>query len=622
MTSASDRAKAASPRSLSGLLPFLRPYRGRIVAALLFLVAAAITTLAFPVVLRKLIDGGLGLSGPASISGGATSAAANGERLMGLRDHFLGLFGVGVALGVFSALRFYSVTWLGERVTADLRNAVYRHVVKQSPAFFETTATGEVLSRLTTDTTLVQQVVGSSLSMGLRNGVMGVGAMVMLIVTNPYVMTQVLGILLLVVAPSMAFGRRVRKLSRASQDRVADSSAIAAEVLNAIPVVQSYVQEHREAARFEVSTEHAFDTARKRTRVRSMLVAFIISATFGALLWGLYQGTQAVIAGRISAGHLGETVVYVMLLVSSVAVLSEVYGDLLRAAGASERLMELLAAVSPVTDPASPRLLPPARAGSAIELKHVQFHYPSRPMHAALADYSLKVQPGETVALVGPSGAGKSTVFHLLLRFYDTGAGAVVIDGVDVRETALADLRARIGIVPQDSTVFSANAMENIRYGRSDASDDEVIAAAKAAFADEFIRRLPEGYDTFLGERGVRLSGGQRQRIAIARAMLKNPPLLLLDEATSALDAESERMVQAALEAAMADRTTLVIAHRLATVQKADRIIVMEHGRIIEEGNHRELMLRDGLYAKLARMQFHTEPLAPAAEPDESREAA
>ncbi|HEY9025946.1 MAG TPA: ABC transporter transmembrane domain-containing protein, partial [Burkholderiaceae bacterium] len=319
MTSASDRAKAASPRSLSGLLPFLRPYRGRILAALLFLVAASVTTLAFPVVLRKLIDGGLGLAGPAALGSGIGSAEANGARLLALREHFLALFGVGVALGVFSALRFYSVTWLGERVTADLRNAVYRHVVRQSPAFFETTATGEVLSRLTTDTTLVQQVVGSSLSMGLRNGVMGVGAMVMLIVTNPYVMTQVLAILLLVVAPSMVFGRRVRKLSRASQDRVADSSAIAAEVLNAIPVVQSYVQERREADRFATSTEHAFETAKKRTVVRSMLVAFIISATFGALLWGLYQGTQAVIAGRITAGHLGETVVYVMLLVSSVA---------------------------------------------------------------------------------------------------------------------------------------------------------------------------------------------------------------------------------------------------------------------------------------------------------------
>jgi ATP-binding cassette subfamily B protein len=615
MTNASERAKAASPRSLSGLLPFLRPYRWRIAAAILFLILAALTTLVFPMALRKLIDGGLGAGNAALVQGGATTAVANGNRLVALRDHFLALFGVGVALGVFSALRFYAVTWLGERVTADLRSAVYRHVVRQSPAFFESSATGEVLSRLTTDTTLVQQVVGSSLSMGLRNGVMGLGAMVMLIVTNPYVMTQVLGILLLVVAPSMAFGRRVRKLSRASQDRVADSSAIAAEVLNAIPVVQSYTQEDREAARFEVSTEHAFDTARKRTKVRSMLVAFIISATFGALLWGLYQGTQAVVAGKISAGHLGETVVYVLLLVSSVAVLSEVYGDLLRAAGATERLMELLATVSPVIDPPEPQPLPPARAGSAVELRHVQFHYPSRPAHAALADYSLRVRPGETVALVGPSGAGKSTVFQLLLRFYDTGAGSVLVDDVDVRATSLEALRHRIGIVPQDSTVFSADAMENIRYGRPEATDDEVVAAARAAFADEFIRRLPDGYKTFLGERGVRLSGGQRQRIAIARAMLKNPPLLLLDEATSALDAESERMVQAALEAAMADRTTLVIAHRLATVKRADRIVVMEQGRIVEEGNHQELMQRDGLYAKLARMQFHTD------EPDSSAEA-
>jgi ATP-binding cassette subfamily B protein len=312
----------------------------------------------------------------------------------------------------------------------------------------------------------------------------------------------------------------------------------------------------------------------------------------------------------------------VILLVSSVAVLSEVYGDLLRAAGATERLMELLSAVSPVHDPVAPQGLPPTRAGSNVELRHVQFNYPSRPKHAALADFSLRVNPGETVALVGPSGAGKSTVFQLLLRFYDTGAGAVLVDGVDVRATSLAELRARIGIVPQDSTVFSANAMENIRYGRPDATDAEVIAAARAAFADEFILRLPEGYQTFLGERGVRLSGGQRQRIAIARAMLKNPPLLLLDEATSALDAESERMVQAALEAAMADRTTLVIAHRLATVQKADRIIVMDQGRIVEEGNHQELMLRNGLYAKLARMQFHTDPLDPSAETAESREAA
>jgi ATP-binding cassette subfamily B protein len=603
----SDRAKAASPRALSGLLPFLRPYRGRIALAVVFLVAAALTTLVFPVALRGLIDHGL-------VDGGARPGepAATGARVMALRQHFLALFGVGAALGIFSALRFYAVTWLGERVTADLRNAVYAHIVRQSPAFFETTATGEVLSRLTTDTTLVQQVVGSSLSMGLRNGVMGAGALVMLVVTNPYVMTQVLGILVLVVAPSVLIGRRVRRLSRASQDRVADSSAIAAEVLNAVPVVQGYVQESREAARFEASTEKAFDTARRRTAVRASLVAFIISATFAALLWGLYQGTQAVLHGQISAGHLGETVVYVMLLVSSVAVLSEIYGDLLRAAGATERLMELLAAESPVAEPAHPHPMPAARGGSAVELSHVVFHYPSRPLTPALEDFSLSIRPGETVALVGPSGAGKSTVFQLLLRFYDTQSGAVRIDGVDVREAALAALRGRIALVPQDSVVFSSSALENIRYGRPEATDDEVVAAARAAYAHDFISRLPEGYATFLGERGVRLSGGQRQRIAIARAMLKNPPLLLLDEATSALDAESERMVQAALEAAMADRTTLVIAHRLATVQKADRILVMDQGRVVEEGDHHDLMRRDGLYARLARMQFHAPHLIPS----------
>jgi ATP-binding cassette subfamily B protein len=582
---------SASPRSLSGLLPFLRPHRGRIALALLFLVGAAVSTLVLPLALKSLIDQGL-------------IAADPGQRLMALREHFVALFAVGLALGVFSAARFYMVTWLGERVTADLRNAVYAHVLQQSPEFFETTQTGEVLSRLTTDTTLVQAVVGSSLSMGLRNTVMGIGALIMLVITNPYVMTQVLGILVLVVLPSLYFGRRVRRLSRASQDRVADSSAIAAEVLNAIPVVQGFVQEPREVARFERATEEAFDTALRRTRVRSALVAFIISATFGALLWGLYQGTQAVLAGAISAGHLGQTVVYVIILVGSVAVLSEVYGDLLRAAGATERLMELLAARSPVAEAAMPRELPLVKAGSTVAFEQVNFNYPSRPHHAALRDVSLEVRPGETVAVVGPSGAGKSTLFHLLLRFYDVRSGNVRLDGVPVRELRLADLRGRIGIVPQDSTVFSTSAMENIRYGRPQASDTEVIAAARAAFAHEFIGALPEGYASFLGERGVRLSGGQRQRIAIARAMLKNPPLLLLDEATSALDAESERMVQAALEAAMKDRTTLVIAHRLATVQRADRIIVLDQGRIVETGKHAELVARGGLYARLAAMQF------------------
>ncbi|MFI4932185.1 MAG: ABC transporter transmembrane domain-containing protein [Burkholderiales bacterium] len=590
-------AQSGSPRSLSGLLPFLRPYRARIVLALVFLVGAAVSTLVLPLALKSLIDQGL-------------IAADPGQRVMALREHFVALFFVGAALGVFSAARFYMVTWIGERVTADLRNAVYAHVLRQSPEFFETTQTGEVLSRLTTDTTLVQTVVGSSLSMGLRNTVMGLGALAMLVVTNPYVMTQVLGILVLVVLPSLLFGRRVRRLSRASQDRVADSSAIAAEVLNAIPVVQGFVQEPNEAARFGRATEEAFDTARKRTRVRAALVAFIITATFGALLWGLYQGTQAVIAGTISAGHLGQTVVYVIILVGSVAVLSEVYGDLLRAAGATERLMELLAARSPVAEPAMPRALPAVNGGSALAFEQVSFSYPSRPQHAALRDVSLQVQPGETVAVVGPSGAGKSTLFHLLLRFYDVSSGSLRLDGVPVRELKLADLRGRIGIVPQDSTVFSTSAMENIRYGRPDARDDEVIAAAHAAFAHDFISALPDGYASFLGERGVRLSGGQRQRIAIARAMLKNPPLLLLDEATSALDAESERMVQAALEAAMRDRTTLVIAHRLATVQRADRIVVLDAGRIVETGPHAELVARGGLYARLAAMQFDLEPAA------------
>ncbi len=611
-TSTQRQAGTGQPQSLSGLLPFMRPYRAQLALALLFLVLAAAATLLFPVALKSLIDQGL-------------VAAEPGARVLQLRNYFGALMAVAVALGLFSAARFYMVSWLGERITADLRNAVYAHVLRQSPEFFETTQSGEVLSRLTADTTLVQTVVGSSFSMGLRNAVMGVGALGMLIWTNPYVMTQVMGILLLIVLPSIWFGRRVRKLSRASQDRVADSSAIAGEVLNAMPTVQSYGAEEREAQRFVLSTDQAFKTAVRRSKARAALVAFVIIASSAGLLWGLYQGTQAVMAGRISAGHLGQTVVYVIILASAFAVLGEVYGDLLRAAGATERLMELLHARSPVQDAPSAAAAPANTvkthvleankplagvntAQPAIEFVATTFHYPSRPQTAALSELNLRIAAGETVALVGPSGAGKTTVFQLLQRFYDPTSGRVEVNGQATAQMPLATLRAQMALVSQEPVIFSASALDNIRYGQPEATLEQAQAAARAAFAHEFIEQLPQGYNTFLGERGVRLSGGQRQRLAIARALLKNAPILLLDEATSALDAESERMVQAALDAAIqthrGQRTTLVIAHRLATVRKADRIVVLDAGQMVEVGTHEALTARGGLYAKLAAQQF------------------
>jgi ATP-binding cassette subfamily B protein len=572
----------------------LGSYRRQIALALLFLLLAAASTLALPYAVRLLVDGGLALA----------PGADAGTRLAAIRNHFLGLFGVAVALGVFTSARFYMVTWLGERVTTDLRQAVYAHVLQQSPQFFETLKTGEVLSRLTTDTTVIQNAVGSSISMGLRNAVLFVGGLSMLIATSPRLMLTVAGVIVLVVLPAVLIGRRVRRLSRASQDRIADTSGIAGEILNAIPVVQSFTQEAVEASRFGAANEQAFAASIRRTGVRAMLTAFVIIGVFGSLLYGLYGGVQSVLAGTITAGQLSQTALYIAVVAGSVAVLAEVWGELLRASGATERLMELLDARSAVTDPLAPLPLPASSGGVRIEFDAVRFAYPSRRQQPVLDGLSLTIAPGENVALVGPSGAGKTTIFQLLQRFYDIDAGSLRLDGVELRRLRLADLRARIAVVPQEPVIFSGTVLENIRYGRADASDDEALAAARAAFVDEFVRGLPDGYATFVGERGLRLSGGQRQRVAIARAMLKNAPLLLLDEATSALDAESERAVQAALQVAMQGRTTIVIAHRLATVQRADRIFVLDHGRIVDAGTHAELAARGGLYARLAALQF------------------
>jgi len=591
--STADASRKGSLAALRGLFPFLRPYRARFIVAAVALVVAAGATLAIPYAFKQMIDLGFG-------------ASAGAKSIKHVDATFLALFGVASVLAVATAARFFTVSWLGERVTADIRSAVYRHVVEQSPEFFETTQTGEVLSRITTDTTLIQAVVGTSISMALRNMLLFAGGLVMLFVTSPKLSSIILGLLVLVVVPIVLFGRRVRKLSRDSQDRIADASAMAGEILNAMPTVQAFTHEKIESARFGASVEGAFQTAMRRIRARALLTLVAIVLIFGTIVFVLWLGAHAVLEGSMTGGDLGQFILYASIVAGSIGALSEVMGEAQRAAGATERLLELLDVKSNIQNPARPLPLPArAATGAALALEDLTFSYPSRPDTAALEHLSLTIKPGETVAVVGPSGAGKTTLFQLFLRFYDPQTGKITLDGVNIKDLDLHTLRDAIGIVPQDTVIFSADAMENIRYGRAGASDDDVIRAAKLAAAHEFIERLPNGYQSFLGERGVRLSGGQRQRIAIARALLKNPPLLLLDEATSALDAESERLVQRALEAAMVGRTTVIIAHRLATVQRADRIIVMEDGRIVETGTHASLVALGGIYANLAALQFH-----------------
>jgi ATP-binding cassette subfamily B protein len=612
--------------TLRALAPFVAPYRSQIALAVVFLLLAASATLLLPYAVRMLVDRGLAPPPDVSLA----------DRLIAIRHQFGWLFLCSVGLAAFTAARFYMVTWIGERVTADLRQAVYAHVLRQNPQFFETLKTGEVLSRLTTDTTVIQNAVGSSVSMGLRSLVLVSAGLTLLIATSPRLMLTVVGVIALVVLPSVLIGRRVRKLSRASQDRIADTSGIAGEVLNAIPVVQSFTQEDAEARRFSDANESAFATSIRRTRTRALLTAFVITGVFGSLLYGLHNGVEGVMNGAISAGELSQTALYITLVASSVAMLAEVWGDLLRAAAATERLSELLATRPAIVDPVSPRELParapaltpgPSPAGRErgeegsllpqrgrrdgdegvglhVELRDLRFAYPSRPERNVLHGLSMDVPAGATVAVVGPSGAGKSTIFQLLQRFYEVSGGSVRVDGIDVRELRLAQLRSRIAVVPQDPVIFSGTVLDNILYGDPGAGRERALAASKAAHVDEFIGQLTQGYDTFVGERGLRLSGGQRQRVAIARAILKDAPLLLLDEATSSLDAQSERAVQMALETAMRGRTTIVIAHRLATVQRADRIFVLDHGAVVDSGTHAELVARGGLYARLAALQF------------------
>jgi ATP-binding cassette subfamily B protein len=580
-----------SPATLFATLrPFLAPYKGRVALALLFLLLAAGTTLVMPVLLKQLIDYGFT---PALIT---RDTSVLGPALIAL-----GI--AGLVMAVAAGARFMVVSWLGERVVSDIRRAVYARLLTQPPVFFETLKTGEVLSRLTTDTTLIQTLVGSSLSMGLRNGILLIGSIGMLFYTYPKITAGVLGMIGVVTIVVLLFSRRIRKLSRASQDRVADVSSLAGEVLGAMTTVQANTQEYKEAGRFNLRVEDAFKTGMRRTQVRAVLIVFVMSAFMAGMLYGVWMGGKAVIAGETTVGTLSQFFFYAMMVGGAVSVIAEVWGDVQRAAGASERLVELLNAKPAIADPAKPLAPPSSQGGLAVAFDQVSFTYPSRPERPVLHGVSFTAEPGERVALVGPSGAGKSTVFALLQRFYEPQAGNIALSSVSVAALKMDDLRAQFSVVPQDPVIFSDDALENIRYGRPDATEAQVIEAAKAAHAHDFISALPQGYKTDLGERGVRLSGGQKQRIAIARAILRNAPVLLLDEATSALDAESEVAVQAALANAMAGRTTLVIAHRLATVRDADRILVFEAGQIVESGKHAQLIAENGLYARLVALQ-------------------
>jgi ATP-binding cassette, subfamily B, bacterial len=581
-----DRPKARSLGPLRALLPYLRPYRGVLLLALLALLVASAAMLALPIALRYLIDNGLSSKSTDTIN-----------------QYFVAFLAAAGAFGVFAALRFYLVTWLGERVVADMRSAVYARVIQMDPAFFEVTRVGEVLSRLTADTTLVQSIAGVNLSIMLRSTITVVGSLVMLGVTSLKLTSVLIVLIPLIVAPLIILGRRVRKLSRKSQDRIADTSGIADETLNAIQTVQAFTLEKINTDRFDAAVEDSFGAAVRRTKSRSTLTALATMLVFGAITFVLWMGAHAVVRGEMTGGQLGQFLLYAGYVGVAAASLSEMWGEVQRAAGAMERLIELENAQPSIQAPLQPVALPVPGRGE-IRFEQVTFRYPSRPESKALDAFDLAVRPGETVAFVGPSGAGKSTTFQLLLRFYDPAEGRIVMDGVDIASADPLAVRGRIGLVPQDTVLFAASARENIRYGRPGATDAEVEAAARAAAADDFLRLLPEGYETFLGERGTRLSGGQRQRIAIARAILRDPPILLLDEATSALDAESERLVQAALDRLMQGRTTIIIAHRLATVQRADRIVVMDHGRIVAQGTHAELVRGNELYARLAALQF------------------